>query len=219
MEGFPGDGIPAERAQFHLFFQVIPQLIGVRSGLFHSQAIHQHFKRLALLTTPHSGLPRSHRGCGRAHDPWPRWIGRGGRAGRPVPRVPGSRGSTPGIEDDKDQPHDLPGGSGGGLHGCQQPGSPHPGGGFGSGGTGGQHVSLLERLHSGQSPRMQAALASAAIRCAQPDIALKVARQVQPLRQPELWVIAIERLISAHSALGAMPQEASELLVALIKVC
>ena len=82
-----------------------------------------------------------------------------------------------------------------------------------------QNAALLERLHSGQSARMQVALASAATRCALPEVALKVARLVQPLRHPELWVIAIEGLISAHSALGTMPQEASELSVALIKSC
>ncbi len=82
---------------------------------------------------------------------------------------------------------------------------------------GGQDAALLERLHSGQSTRMLVALTSAAIQGALPEVALKVARQVQTLRQPELWVIAAEGLISAHSPLGPMPQESSEVLVALIK--
>lgn len=84
---------------------------------------------------------------------------------------------------------------------------------------GSQNPALLERLHSGQSPRMQMALASAATRHAVPEIALQAARLVQPMRLPELWVVAAEGLIQAHSTLGTLPQEASQALVSLIQAC
>ncbi len=82
-----------------------------------------------------------------------------------------------------------------------------------------ENSALIERLHSGQSPRMQVALATAATRTPKPAHALEVARLVLPLRQPELWVIAAQGVIRAHSATPPMPPEASEILVTLIRTC
>jgi len=76
---------------------------------------------------------------------------------------------------------------------------------------------LLGQLNSGQSLRMQVALATALAGRGNVEIALALARKVQLFRQPELWMLAAEGLV--NSAAGPLPLEVSELLVALAQAC
>lgn len=63
---------------------------------------------------------------------------------------------------------------------------------------------LLEMLHSGQSPRLQATLALALRDLRQPVVALMLCAKADELRQSSLHAIAVEALAMAH----AMPEDA-----------
>jgi len=65
---------------------------------------------------------------------------------------------------------------------------------------------LLERLHSGQSPRLQAALAQALATLADPEHALSLAQRARELKSPALSALAVEGFIWAHGLEGpALP--------------
>jgi len=72
---------------------------------------------------------------------------------------------------------------------------------------------LLEALHSGQSPRLQEALAEAIRDLADPLAARALGERAQQLRQPLLHVIAVEALVQSHRRQGSRltPDDAIEL--------
>lgn len=61
---------------------------------------------------------------------------------------------------------------------------------------------LMERLHSGQSPRLQAALAQALASMGDPQTALDLAGRARELRSPALSAIAVEGFVWAHGLEG-----------------
>jgi HEAT repeat protein len=73
---------------------------------------------------------------------------------------------------------------------------------------------LLAMLHSGQSPRLQTALALALRDLRQPAIALALCAKAGELRQPSLHVVAVEALAEAHglAELPLPPDQGSILL-------
>ncbi|MDP2877469.1 MAG: hypothetical protein Q8O00_14880 [Holophaga sp.] len=78
---------------------------------------------------------------------------------------------------------------------------------------------LLKQLHSGQSARMQSALAVALAGRGPTTTALELARVALTLRQPEVWLAAAEGMIQAWAAVGPMPAEVSEQLMNLVQAC
>jgi len=78
---------------------------------------------------------------------------------------------------------------------------------------------LLKHLHSGQSTRMQSAVAVALAGRASSTTALELARVALSLRQPEVWLAAAEGLIQSWGTLGPMSTEVSALLVNLVQAC
>ena len=82
-----------------------------------------------------------------------------------------------------------------------------------------EDAALLKHLHSGQSPRMQSALAQALAGRDPAHTALELARVALTLRQPEVWMLAAEGLIKAWDPVGPMPGNASEWLLNLMQAC
>ena len=78
---------------------------------------------------------------------------------------------------------------------------------------------LIKHLHSGQSARMQSALAEALAGRDPSGTAPELARLALSLRQPEVWVAAAEGLINAWRTSGPMATEVSELLLHLVQAC
>lgn len=85
------------------------------------------------------------------------------------------------------------------------------------GGLGHQEAALLERLHSGQSLRLQTGLAEALAASREPATAMALAQAIKGFRQPELWMIAAEGLLSAWQE--PLPKEVSGMLVELAQAC
>jgi HEAT repeat protein len=73
---------------------------------------------------------------------------------------------------------------------------------------------MVELLHTGQSPRLQVALAQALRDLKQPEVARILCSKAHELRQPSLHAVAVEALAGVHGASGpAMPiNQAPELL-------
>jgi hypothetical protein len=73
---------------------------------------------------------------------------------------------------------------------------------------------LLDMLHSGQSARLQSALALALRDLKQPEVALALCAKADELRQPGLNAVAVEALAAAHAAPESPlpPQEGPRLL-------
>lgn len=86
------------------------------------------------------------------------------------------------------------------------------------GAIGGMERELLDRIHSGQSARMIHALSQALAGQCSEAAAVELCDRVQPLRNPEAWMIAAEGLIQTWGRIGSMPSSASLRLVELIKV-
>ena len=72
---------------------------------------------------------------------------------------------------------------------------------------------LLEMLHSGQSPRLQVALAQALRDLNRPEVARAVCAKADELRQPSLHVVAVEALVQAHGPGDPLAAEQAPLLL------
>ncbi|MBK8794612.1 MAG: hypothetical protein IPN59_16185 [Holophaga sp.] len=80
-------------------------------------------------------------------------------------------------------------------------------------------AALLKHLHSGQSARMQTALAEALAGRDPSGTALELARLALTLHQPEVWLAAASGLIRAWESAGPMPLDVSEVLLNLVQTC
>ena len=73
---------------------------------------------------------------------------------------------------------------------------------------------LMAMLHSGQSPKLQTALAQALRDLNRPEVALVLCRKADELRQPSLHAVAVEALAQAHGSEGGpLPMEQAPLLL------
>lgn len=75
---------------------------------------------------------------------------------------------------------------------------------------------LLELLHSGQSPRMQAALAQALRDMGHLEVAESLCAKADELKNPLLHAVALEALVKAQEAQGALGPNGSHLLMAQV---